>query len=129
MCSISLGSQGQSSSLRPNSPSCTLKLKSRQIGNNFCRLLEIISPADPERRGCQLSGASSLASGVPFQFWFLIQIPFSLIRETAAVLFHTDIMAVFKFLEQRGVVCDVREPDVMRIAPTPMYNTFADVYK
>jgi kynureninase len=45
------------------------------------------------------------------------------------VLFHVDIETVFKALEKRGVVCDVRKPDVMRLAPTPLYNTFADVYR
>ncbi len=26
-----------------------------------------------------------------------------------------------------GVTVDIREPDVMRVSPTPLYNTFADV--
>ncbi|EDQ88034.1 uncharacterized protein MONBRDRAFT_26773 [Monosiga brevicollis MX1] len=61
---------------------------------------EIITPTDPERRGCQLS-----------------------------ILFKVDIDAAFEALEKRGVVCDVRRPDVMRIAPVPLYNTFTDVYR
>jgi hypothetical protein len=32
------------------------------------------------------------------------------------------------FRSQFGVVCDVRQPDVLRVAPTPLYNTFRDVY-
>eukprot|EP00912_Choanoflagellata_sp_UC4_P000808 UC4_evm6s506 len=60
---------------------------------------EIISPREPERRGCQLS-----------------------------LLFKRNIKPVFKELEKRGVIGDMREPDVMRIAPTPLYNTFTDVY-
>eukprot|EP00045_Choanoeca_perplexa_P013694 m.155985 g.155985 ORF g.155985 m.155985 type:complete len:456 (+) comp16428_c0_seq1:44-1411(+) len=67
-------------------------------GKSSC--FEVISPTDPNRRGCQLS-----------------------------VLFKTDIDQAFKELEKRGVVCDVRRPDVMRLAPVPMYNTFHDVYR
>ena len=56
-------------------------------------------------------------------------LPCSTTAPPRPVLFHVDIEAVFKALEKRGVVCDVRKPDVMRIAPTPLYNTFAEVYR
>lgn len=32
-------------------------------------------------------------------------------------------------LKERGVICDFREPNIMRAAPTPLYNSFVDVYK
>lgn len=35
---------------------------------------------------------------------------------------------VLKELQSNGVVVDERKPDVIRIAPTPLYNTFVDVW-
>lgn len=61
---------------------------------------EIITPAEPQRRGAQLS-----------------------------MLFAEQGREVFEFLEQNGVVADWREPNVIRIAPVPMYNSFEDVYR
>lgn len=43
------------------------------------------------------------------------------------MLFGENVLPVFNELEKRGVVCDKREPNVLRIAPVPMYNSFADV--
>eukprot|EP00064_Thunnus_orientalis_P017217 superscaffoldBa00003602_g17297 len=61
--------------------------------------VRIITPSDPQRRGCQLS----LSFSVPIQ-------------------------KVFQELEKRGVACDTREPSVLRIAPVPLYNSFSDVH-
>jgi len=36
---------------------------------------------------------------------------------------------VFKTLEKKGVVADWREPDVIRFAPVPLYNTFGEVFQ
>ncbi|KAG7463844.1 hypothetical protein MATL_G00180980 [Megalops atlanticus] len=62
--------------------------------------VRIISPSNPQERGCQLS----LSFSVP-------------------------IRAVFRELEKRGVACDMREPNVLRIAPVPLYNSFSDVHR
>lgn len=61
--------------------------------------LRIITPADTRQRGCQLS-----------------------------LVFNCDLNAVHKRIERRGVVCDVRLPSAMRIAPAPLYNSFKDVF-
>lgn len=31
-------------------------------------------------------------------------------------------------LKEKGVICDFREPDILRMAPAPLYNNFSDVY-
>ena len=61
---------------------------------------EIITPKEAHRRGAQLS-----------------------------LLFKHNGRAVFDYLTEHGVVADWREPNVIRIAPVPMYNTFEDVYR
>ena len=61
--------------------------------------LHIITPRDPAQRGCQLSVTAGPQG-----------------------------RAIFDFLSANGAICDWREPDVIRLAPTPMYNSFGDVF-
>lgn len=61
---------------------------------------QIITPMNPLERGCQLS-----------------------------LLFQSKGKEVFEQLQKNGVIADWREPDVIRIAPVPMYNSFEDVYR
>ncbi len=35
---------------------------------------------------------------------------------------------IFETLKQNGVIADWREPNVIRIAPVPLYNSFEDIY-
>ena len=62
--------------------------------------IEVITPADPKQRGCQLSIR---------------------VRDADKQLF--DAITV------RGVFADWREPDVIRVAPVPLYNSFSDVFR
>lgn len=61
---------------------------------------EIITPKETHRRGCQLS-----------------------------LLFADRGREVFEALTEKGVVADWREPNVIRIAPVPLYNSFEDCYR
>ena len=65
--------------------------------------LQIVTPRQPERSGCQLS--LRVSGG----------------RERGREL--------FEYLASVGVLGDWREPDVIRISPAPMYNRFMDVYR
>ena len=62
--------------------------------------IQIITPNDPQQRGCQLS----------------------LIVENRG-------KELFDYLSASGVIIDWREPDVIRMAPVPLYNSFEDVYR
>ena len=45
-----------------------------------------------------------------------------------SILTHGSGKELFNYLTEHGVVADWREPNVIRLAPVPMYNSFADVY-
>ncbi len=62
--------------------------------------IKIITPSEPEERGCQLS----------------IQV------------MHAN-RSIHDQLMESGVICDWREPDVIRCAPVPFYNSYMDVFR
>jgi kynureninase len=62
--------------------------------------LEIITPRKKEERGCQIS-----------------------------ILAHGSGRELFDRLTLKGVISDWREPNVIRCAPVPLYNSFTDVYR
>jgi kynureninase len=62
--------------------------------------LSIITPSDPAQRGSQLS-----------------------------IRFSANPKKMLEAFKEEGVICDFREPDIIRATPVPMYSTFLDVYK
>ena len=70
------------------------------LRNELGESIEIFTPENPDRRGCQLS---------------------------LKVKGKTPGKTVFQRIEAAGVTCDWREPDVIRVAPVPLYNTYEDV--
>ena len=63
--------------------------------------IQILTPMEPHRRGCQLSLQVRAGRAAGRQ--------------------------LFERLEARGVICDWREPDIIRAAPVPLYNTLDEV--
>jgi len=86
----------------------TLRAKSIKLTDYLQFLLEaagdskltVITPRETDARGCQLS-----------------------------ILAHEHPKELFKKLDEAGVKCDFREPNVIRVAPTPLYNTFHEVWR
>jgi kynureninase len=84
-----------------------LRAKSEALTTYLEELLEVscagnvssITPKNPAERGCQLS-----------------------LRVKGGRKTHDRLIA-------HEVICDWREPDVVRIAPAPLYNSFADIYR
>lgn len=98
--SLELFSRAGLPALRAKSEKLTAWLEA-QVLARLANVLEIVTPAQPERRGCQLS--LRVRGG----------------RDRGR--------ALFDYLVTQGIVGDWREPDVIRISPVPLYNTFADV--
>ncbi|MBL6657482.1 MAG: kynureninase [Flavobacteriales bacterium] len=61
---------------------------------------EIITPKEEKYRGCQLS-----------------------------ILMHGQGKEMFDYITNEGVIADWREPNVIRLAPVPLYNSFEDIFK
>lgn len=70
------------------------------IDSRLSQKLEVLTPRTPSARGCQLS-----------------------------LKLKNDAQGLQKKLQESGVICDFREPDVLRIAPTPLYNSYTDVFQ
>ncbi len=65
------------------------------------RPFKIITPSNPEARGTQLS-----------------------------VLLNPGRLEILSaMLEDAGIVADKRKPDVIRVAPVPLYNTYEEVWR
>jgi kynureninase len=71
-----------------------------EINKSLDQKLEIITPRDKKQRGCQLS-----------------------------IVAHGRGKELFNTLMKEGVISDWREPNVIRCAPVPLYNSFEDVFR
>ena len=71
------------------------------LEDHLSQYINIFTPRNPADRGCQLS--LTFPAG--------------------------NMMEVFSKLCEAGVICDERKPDVIRVAPTPLYNSYADVWE
>ena len=62
--------------------------------------ISVITPSNENERGCQLS-----------------------------IRVKDSDKNLFKQLTEKGVIADWREPDVIRVAPVPLYNSLTDAYQ
>jgi kynureninase len=102
VASLALFKQAGTTQLRTKSEQLTAYLESlllEKAGDS----LTILTLSDPSARGCQLSVR-------------LQRTP------QAARVIHAE-------LTDLGFICDWREPDVIRVAPVPLYNTFVEVWE
>ena len=72
----------------------------QEIDKEVDSTFEIITPSNPAERASQLS-----------------------------VLLHGEGRSLFDYLMENGVITDWREPNVIRLAPVPLYTSFADMYE
>jgi len=75
----------------------------RRLAESLAGRVENLTPSDLAERGCQFALRVIGGEGRPTG------------------------KEVFEALEQARVLCDWREPDVIRVAPVPLYNSFADI--
>ena len=71
-----------------------------EIDKEVASSFEIITPSNPEERASQLS-----------------------------VLLHGEGRSLFDYLMKNGVITDWREPNVIRLAPVPLYTSFEEMYE
>lgn len=71
-----------------------------EIDKEVDSTFEIITPSNPQERACQLS-----------------------------VFLHGEGKSLFDYLMKNGVITDWREPNVIRLAPVPLYTSFEDMYE
>lgn len=97
--------------LREKSVSLTQYLWDQLVASPFHQArkgpwFQILTPESPEERGAQLS------------------LLFGPHNDDAS----KNIMdQVFNYLHNHAIICDERRPDVLRLAPTPLYNTFSEI--
>jgi kynureninase len=100
LASLELFAAAGLAALRAKSLALTGLLR-RLIEERLAGLVEVITPAQGALQGCQLS--------------------LRIMRDPA------DAKLCQRRLTASGLIADWREPDIMRVAPTPLYNTFGDV--
>ncbi|MEN9875733.1 MAG: hypothetical protein RLZZ529_730 [Bacteroidota bacterium] len=83
-----------------NAITAYLEFVLRQIDQEVNGNFEIITPSNPSERGCQLS-----------------------------VFLHGEGRSLFDYLMKNGVIIDWREPNVIRLAPVPLYTSYEDIYR
>jgi kynureninase len=72
----------------------------QEISREVSGAFEVITPSNPKERACQLS-----------------------------VFLHGEGRRLFEYLMQNGVITDWREPNVIRLAPVPLYTSYEDMYQ
>lgn len=100
--SLVIFAEADMKNLRAKSTKLTgyLEFLLQKINEDFGDPITIMTPAEPEARGCQLS-----------------------------LLVKKEGKQLFDFLTQNSIIGDWREPNCIRLAPTPLYNTFGEVWR
>jgi kynureninase len=79
-----------------------------KLGNK----IKIITPKNTQQRGCQLS----------------LAINWEEVKKSSTTVSSSETKEFVHNLKQQGIICDFRHPNILRVAPAPLYNTYYDVW-
>ena len=91
--------------------------------------IHILTPTKFEKRGCQTSLLIN-----PYTVYRNQKRKSDLVEQnedehTISSELLVDVVLINKLLLKNGIICDVRRPNILRVSPKPLYNSFEDIFR